>query len=48
MPLLFELEVTSKAAEAAGLSVPMPTWAKVFALVNSMSITNTYLGLVII
>jgi hypothetical protein len=25
MPLLFELELTSKAAEAAGLSVPIPT-----------------------
>ena len=47
MPLLFKLELTSKAAEAAGLSVPMPTWAKVFALINKMNMTNTRLGLVI-
>ena len=26
-PLLLVLEVTSKAAEAAGVLVPMPTWA---------------------
>ena len=37
IPLLLVSEVTSKAAEAAGVFVPMPTWAKVFVAIN----TNT-------
>jgi hypothetical protein len=44
---LFVLEVTSKAAEAAGFFVPMPICAKVFALIDRISMTNTYLELVI-
>ena len=40
IPLLLVLEVTSKAAEAAGVLVPMPTWAKVFRDVINAIISN--------
>jgi hypothetical protein len=35
-PLLLVLEVTSRAAEAAGVVVPMPTWAKMLLRLSKL------------
>jgi hypothetical protein len=40
IPLLLVLELTSKAAEAAGVSVPMPTWANERAEPNNKKRQN--------